>query len=59
LFGWIFNLLRNAGAELAAIAAATAPIALGWLALALTLGKAQERRARQTTVQGADAVGKF
>ena len=50
LFGWIFNLLRSAGAELAAISAATVPVALGWLALALTLGKAQERRARQTTV---------
>src|SRR5262245_60984828 len=46
LSGWIFNLLRSAGAEIAAISAATVPVALGWLALALTLGKAQERRAR-------------
>lgn len=44
LFGWLFNLLRSAGAELAAISAATIPIALGWLVLALTLGKAQGRR---------------
>ena len=50
LFGWVFNLLRSAGAELAALSAATVPVALGWLALALTLGKAQERRARQATV---------
>jgi len=47
LFGWLFNLLRSAGAELATIAAAAVPVALGWLALALTLGRAQERRARQ------------
>ena len=49
LFGWVFNLLRSAGVELAAISAATVPVALGWLALALTLGKAQERRARLAT----------
>ncbi len=46
LFGWLFNLLRGAGVELAAISAATIPVALGWLALALALGKSQERRAR-------------
>lgn len=49
-FGWLFNLLRSAGAELATISAATVPVALGWLVLALTLGKAQERRARQTSL---------
>jgi ATP:ADP antiporter, AAA family len=52
LFAWLFNLLRSAGAELVAISAATVPVALGWLALALTLGKAQERRAMQTMVSG-------
>jgi ATP:ADP antiporter, AAA family len=52
LFAWLFNLLRSAGAELVAISAATVPVALAWLALALTLGKAQERRATQTTVSG-------
>jgi AAA family ATP:ADP antiporter len=52
LFAWLFNLLRSAGAELVAISAATVPVALGWLALALMLGKAQERRATQTTVSG-------
>jgi ATP:ADP antiporter, AAA family len=51
LFGWLFNLLRSAGAELATISAITVPVALGWLALALTLGKAQERRARQASVE--------
>ena len=50
LFAWLFNLLRSAGAELVAISAATVPVALGWLALALTLGKAQERRASQTSL---------
>jgi len=45
LFGWLFNLLRAAGVELAAISAATVPVALAWLALALALGRGQERRA--------------
>jgi len=35
--------MRSAGAERATISAATVPVALGWLALVLTLGKAQER----------------
>lgn len=50
LFGWVFNLLRSAGAELATICAAAVPVALGWLASALTLGKAQERRATGPTL---------
>src|SRR5690606_22571686 len=45
LFGWLFNLLRAAGVELAAIAAMTAAVALGWVGVALGLGRAQERRA--------------
>lgn len=45
LFGWLFNLSRAAGVELAAISAATVPVALGWLLLALSLGRAQESRA--------------
>jgi AAA family ATP:ADP antiporter len=49
LFGWLFNLLRSAGAELVAISAATVPLALSWLALALTLGRAQERRAARAS----------
>ena len=44
LFGWLFNLLRGAGLELATIAAGTIPLALGWLGLSLALGKSQERR---------------
>jgi AAA family ATP:ADP antiporter len=43
--GWVFNGLRAAGMELSAIAAVTVPVAAGWLALALALGRAQERRA--------------
>ncbi len=45
LFGWLFNLLRSAGLELATISAATIPLALGWLALALALGNSQQQRA--------------
>ncbi|HEX7559670.1 MAG TPA: Npt1/Npt2 family nucleotide transporter [Usitatibacter sp.] len=44
--GWLFALLRGAGMELAAISLATLPAMGAWLALALWLGRAQERQAR-------------
>jgi AAA family ATP:ADP antiporter len=44
--GWLFALLRGAGLELAAISLATVPVAAIWFALALVLGRAQDRRAR-------------
>ena len=51
--GWLFALLRGAGAELPAISLATVPVAGIWLMLALALGRAHERRAavpeRQST----------
>lgn len=43
--GWLFALLRGAGAELSAISLATVPLAGIWLVLALALGRAHERRA--------------
>jgi ATP:ADP antiporter, AAA family len=45
--GWLFALLRGAGLELSAISLATVPLAGAWLVLALALGRAHERRARQ------------
>lgn len=42
--GWLFHALRGLGMELQAIALATVPVALGWLALALALGRAHEQR---------------
>jgi AAA family ATP:ADP antiporter len=48
LFGWLFNLLRGAGLELATISAAAIPLALGWLGLSLALGRSQERRGSVT-----------
>jgi AAA family ATP:ADP antiporter len=45
--GWLFAVLRGAGLELSAISLATVPLAGAWLALALALGRSQERRARQ------------
>jgi AAA family ATP:ADP antiporter len=48
LSGWLFALLRGAGLELSAISLATVPLAGAWLVLALALGRAQERRARQS-----------
>ena len=45
--GWLFTGLRGAGMELPAIAYATVPVAAVWFILALLLGRAQERRARE------------
>ena len=42
---WLFNALRALGLEAQAISAVTVPIAAAWLALALALGRAHERRA--------------
>jgi len=44
LGGWLFAALRAAGLELSAISLASIPAAAAWLALALALGRAQERR---------------
>jgi len=44
LSGWLFNLLRAAGVELSVIAAGSVPMALGWMVVAIVLGKAHERR---------------
>ena len=49
--GWLFALLRGAGLELSTISLATAPLATAWLVLALALGRAQERRARESDLQ--------
>ncbi len=46
--GWLFALLRGAGLELPAISLAAVPLAGAWFALALALGRAQERRAART-----------
>ena len=46
LSGWLFALLRGAGLELSTISLATVPVTVAWLALAIALGRSQERRAR-------------
>jgi AAA family ATP:ADP antiporter len=48
LFGWLFTALRGTGMELGAISLATVPVTAAWLALALTLGRMQEKRANLT-----------
>ena len=45
LFGWVFHGLRAAGMELGAISLASVPVTAAWLALALSLGRTQEKRA--------------
>ena len=42
--GWLFHALRGLGMELNAIALAAVPVALGWFALALALGRSHEKR---------------
>jgi AAA family ATP:ADP antiporter len=49
--GWLFAALRGAGLELSAISLATVPVTAGWLALALALGRAHERRTRDSANQ--------
>ena len=44
LFGWVFHALRGAGLELGAISLATVPVTAAWLALAIVLGRMQEKR---------------
>ena len=45
LFAQVFSALRAAGIELGTISLATIPVAAGWLALSLALGRTHERRA--------------
>jgi len=51
--GWLFALLRTAGLELRTLALASVPLAAAWLALALALGRAQERRAAAAATSNA------
>lgn len=44
--GWLYHALRGLGLEPSAISLATVPVAAGWLALALLLGREHERRTR-------------
>ncbi len=45
VFSWLFTALRGTGMELGSISLATVPATAAWLALALTLGRMQEKRA--------------
>jgi len=46
--GWLFAALRAGGLELSQISLVSVPVAAGWLALALALGRAHERLARNS-----------
>jgi AAA family ATP:ADP antiporter len=54
LYGWVFAVMRGAGLGLAAVSGIAAPIALGWLGLAIVLGRAQAQRAGTAGDAGAD-----
>ncbi|MDT2023940.1 MFS transporter [Methylocella sp. CPCC 101449] len=49
LWAWAFTALRGTGLDVTGIALLTIPIALGWLVLALGLGRAQDKRSAQQT----------
>jgi AAA family ATP:ADP antiporter len=51
--GWLFAALRGAGMDLGAISLATLPVTAAWLALALALGRAHERRTRESASRAA------
>ncbi len=51
--GWLFAALRGAGMDLGAISLATVPVTAAWLALALALGRAHERRTRESAAPAA------
>ncbi len=42
--GWLYHALRGSGMDTSSISLATVPVAAGWLALALLLGREHERR---------------
>jgi len=54
--GWLFTTLRGAGLDLAAISASSLPLMLAWAALAIALGRAQERRARRSVAAPAEPL---
>ena len=54
--GWLFAALRGAGLDLGAISMVTVPVTAAWLALALALGRAHERRARDSKLHSAHTI---
>jgi len=54
--GWLYAALRGAGMDLGAISLATVPVTAAWLALALALGRAHERRTRESASRAAPAA---
>jgi AAA family ATP:ADP antiporter len=49
LYGWVFDSLQAVGLKLGAIALVALPVTAAWLALSLSLGRMQERRAGEVT----------
>jgi ATP:ADP antiporter, AAA family len=49
LYGWMFDTLQALGLKLGAIALFALPVTAAWLALSLSLGRMQERRAGELT----------
>jgi AAA family ATP:ADP antiporter len=47
LSGWIFDSMQALGLKLGAIAICSLPVAVGWFALSMALGRAQEKRSAQ------------
>ena len=47
VYSWVYDILQLLGLKLAGIALVALPVAAGWLALSLALGRSQENRAAQ------------
>jgi AAA family ATP:ADP antiporter len=45
LYGWVFDLLQQAGLKLEGISLVALPAVVGWVVLSMALGRVQERRA--------------
>jgi len=52
LYGWVYHSLQAFGLKLGAVALCMLPVAVGWAALSIALGRTQERRAAEIKDQG-------
>jgi AAA family ATP:ADP antiporter len=59
LSGWIFDSMQAVGLKLGAIALCSLPVVAGWFVLSVGLGRAQERRSKQSATPSKEAQGEY
>jgi ATP:ADP antiporter, AAA family len=59
LSGWIFDTMQALGLKLGAIALCSLPVVAGWFVLSIGLGRAQERRSKQTAIPATESKGEY